>query len=130
MNPASETSSGTTITDYDSAFVITWRSPFPGREASALAYAADADLHWSKQAADGRCSDPEWLFHPDGWGLWMVRGMHGELDRLVQQDESKMLIARGSLLLEGFQYAIAPTGRGADRYVANYASVASELGLL
>lgn len=130
MNPATETISDTTAVDYDSAFVITWRMPFPGREASALAYAADADVHWSKQAAEGYCSDPEWLFHPDGWGMWMVRGLHEELDRLVQQDESKMLIARGTLLLDGFHYAIAPAGRGADRYVTNYASVASELGLL
>lgn len=129
MNPATETTVET-MTDFDSAFVITWRSPFPGREASALAYAADADTHWSKQAAEGRCSQPEWLFHPGGWGMWMVRGMHDELDRLVQQDESKLLIARGTLLLDGFQYAIAPAGQGADRYVTNYASIASEFGFI
>ena len=130
MDAVTETNADISVMDYDSAFVITWRSPFPGREGSALAYAADADVHWSKQAAEGRCTEPEWLFHPDGWGMWMVRGVHEELDRLVQQDESKMLIARGTLLLDGFQYAIAPAGRGADRYVTNYAAIASELGLL
>lgn len=130
MSSQSTTATATSLIDFDSAFVITWRSPFPGREGAALTYAADADTHWSKLAAEGHCSEPEWLFHPAGWGMWLVRGMHAELDHLVQQDESKMLIARGTLLLDGFQYAIAPTGRGADRYVTNYAAVASEVGVL
>lgn len=116
--------------DHDSAFVITWRSPFAGREALALAYAADADAHWTALAAEGRCSSPEWLFHPGGWGMWMVKGMHEELDLLVRADESRLLIARGTVLLDGFQYAIAPAGPGADRYVTNYAAMATELGFL
>lgn len=130
MDSETDTTVETSAKGHDSAFVITWRSPFPGREGAALTYAADADSHWSRLAAEDLCSDPEWLFHPGGWGLWMVRGIHEELDRLVRQEESRMLIARGTLLLDGFQYAIAPAGRGADRYVTNYAAIASESGFL
>ncbi|MBU6330515.1 MAG: hypothetical protein KGR18_11265 [Acidobacteria bacterium] len=132
MSHASETSSESALMnhEYDSAFVITWRSPFPGREAAALTCAAEPDTRWSKLTTDGLCSTPEWLFHPSGWGMWMVRGLHAELDHLVQEDESRMLIARGTLLLDGFQYAIAPAGRGADRYVNNDAAVASEAGVI
>ena len=46
----------------------------------------DTDAHWNRQAAEGRCRTPEWLFHP--------------------------------------------ADRGADRYVTNRASMASEFGFL
>ncbi len=114
----------------DSAFVITWKVPFPGREKQALELAAQADEYWGKQAADGRCTAPEWFFVPEGWGLWMVKGEHGVLDDLARSDESRRLLARGTLLLEDWQYSLVETGSGAQRFMAEYAAAGGELGIV
>jgi hypothetical protein len=104
----------------DTAFVITWKVPFPGREQQALELAAESEEFWGKQAADGRCTAPEWFFFPTGLGMWMVKGESAVLYELLNSDEVRRFLARGTLLLQDWQWSFAETGSGAERFMAGY----------
>ena len=104
----------------DTAFMTTWTVPFPGREQKALEFAAQSVEFWGKQAADGRCTEPEWFFFPDGVGHLMVKGDRAALEEVLNSDEGRRLMRRGLLLLQGWQYALADTGIGAERFLAEY----------
>ncbi len=106
----------------DAAFMATWRVPFPGREQKALEFAAQSVEFWGKQAADGRCTEPEWFFFPDGVGHLMVKGDRVVLEDVMNSDELRRLLARGALLLQDWQYALGDTGSGAERFMADYAA--------
>jgi hypothetical protein len=114
----------------DTAFMVTWKVPFPGREAAALQLGADSGEYWGKIAAEGVVSEPEWFFHPAGWGMWMVKGDRSTLTPLVHGETSREFLARGQLLLDSWQYALAETGSGADRYLAQYGTSAATLGVI
>lgn len=113
----------------DTAFVITWTVPFPGREKLALALAAEAEAYWGGQAREGRCTAPEWFFLPSGVGMWMVKGERAVLEELASSEPGRRLLARGALLLQNWQYSFAQTGAGAERYMGEYAAMLQELGL-
>ena len=114
----------------DTAFVITWTTPFAGREEQALGLGAEADEYWGAQAKDGRCTEPEWFFFGNGVGMWMVKGDRHVLEELADSDTARRLLAKGSLLLQNWQASFAHTGAGAERYLGEYASAAKDLGIL
>jgi hypothetical protein len=80
----------------DAAIVLTWSAPFPGREKKTLEFVAQADEYWGKRAAEGRCTQPEWFFLPTGGGMWMVKGERRVLEELIQTDEARRLLVKGS----------------------------------
>jgi hypothetical protein len=114
----------------DTALVISWKVPFPGREKQALGLAAEADEYWGKLAAEGKCTQPEWFFMPDGWGMWMIKGERRILEELLQSEPSRRLRAKGALLLDAYTWALAETGAGAQRFMTDYGTIGSELGIL
>ena len=114
----------------DTALVISWKVPFPGREKQALELAAQADGDWGKLATEGKCTQPEWFFLPDGWGMWMVKGERRVLEELVHSDESRRLLAKGTLLLDAYRWALAETGGGAQQFMTDYATIGAELGII
>ena len=114
----------------DTAFIISWKVPFPGREKQSLELAAQADEQWGKLAAEGKCTQPEWFFLPEGWGMWMVKGERRALEELVQTEESRRLLAKGTLLLQDWQWSLAETGSGAERFMTDYGAIGGELGIL
>ncbi len=111
----------------DSAFIISWKVPFPGRERQALQLAAEADGFWGKQVAEGKCTSPEWYFLPTGWGMYVVKGERRALEELVASDESRRLLTKGTLLLEDWQWALAETDTGAQRLMADYANTLEQV---
>ena len=106
----------------DTALVITWKVPFPGRERRALELAAQSEDYWGKQAAAGRCTSPEWFFLPNGVGMWMMKADRAVLEELLASTEARRLLVRGSLLLEDWQYALADTASRAQQFMENYAT--------
>lgn len=106
----------------DSAFVVTWKVPFPGREQKALELGAQAEEFWGKQAADGRCTTPEWFFFPNGLRMWMVKGEREVLNELVTSDEARRLLVRGNVLMQDWQYTFAETGTAGEQFLAEWAT--------
>ncbi len=114
----------------DAAFVVTWTQPVVGREKQALDYALEVNEYWGKHAADGKCSEPEMFFFPDGHGLWLVKGDHDQLLALYEADATVRLICKGALLLADLTYQFVKTGRAAEEYLLTYAAAGQELGLV
>ena len=104
----------------DTAFMTTWTVPFPGREQQALEFAGQSVEFWGKQAAEGRCTEPEWFFFPDGVGHLIVKGDREALQDILNSDEGRRLMRRGLVLLQDWQYALGDTGSGAERFLAEY----------
>lgn len=114
----------------DSALIVRWSVPVPGRERRALELAAESNDFWGKQAADGRCTVPEWFFAPDGAGTWIVRGERNVLEVLAFNGQGRTILAKGQLLLQDWTVVLAMTGRGAEQEMATWAAAGEELGLL
>ena len=77
----------------DAAFMTTWTFPFPGREQQALEFAGQSAQFWSRLAAEGRCTEPEWFFFPDGINHLMVKGERRVLEELLDSDETRRILA-------------------------------------
>jgi hypothetical protein len=114
----------------DAALVVTWTAPLPGREKAALDYRTEVWEYWGKLAAEGKCSQPEIFLFSDGHGLWMVKGDIDTLWSIHVQETTQRLVRKGQLLLQDFAFDFPTTGKAADEYVAGYAAVAQELGLV
>lgn len=114
----------------DTAFIITWKAPYPGREAGALELAVESNEYWGKLAADGKCTPPEWFFLPTGTGMWIVKGDRRVLEELVETDEARRLITKGTLLLDDWQWCLARTGGAAEQFIGEYAAAAQAAGII
>jgi len=109
------------------ALVSTWTTSVVGREAQTIAYAREADDFWSKQAAAGKCSEPEWLWAMKGPHMWMVKGEMDDLQMLMATPEAMRLITMGTLLCQNFEWGYYVCGR--EQNLALFEAVAKELSL-
>lgn len=93
------------------ALVVSWTTSKPGREKQAISYAREVDEVWSKYAAEGKCSEPEWLWASRGHSLWIVYADYEQLLALIP--ETQHLLMKGQLLVDEFEYDIHLRGREA-----------------
>lgn len=111
------------------AYVVTWNGAVTGREMKAIEYGAEVQEYWGKLAAEGKCTEPEMFFFPDGHGMWMVKGDFQMLEELWFTETSQTLLVKGAWLLEDFGYEFVRTGDSADQFLAFFADVGKELAL-
>jgi hypothetical protein len=104
------------------ALVVTWTHPIPGREEKALAYGADVTAFWGKKAAEGACTEPAIFFSESGRGLWFVKGDRDTLLQIGDTEEAKLLSLRGELLLENFNIEFFYADEDAADFMKRYAS--------
>lgn len=109
------------------AMVVTWTHPIAGREKKSLEYAAEVADYWGKQAAAGRCSEPQIFMSEAGFGIWIVTGERDALLAIHDTDEARLLTMKGELLLESFKVDICYTGDAAVDYMARYGAALSAL---
>jgi hypothetical protein len=108
------------------AYVVTWKGAVPGREQFAVDYGFEVQKFWGKYATEGKCSEPEMFFFPDGHGMWLIKGDFETLERLWMTDEAQHLLLKGRWLLEDFGYEFVRTGDAADQYMKFFAEVGKE----
>jgi len=111
-----------------SAMVVTWTRPVPGREQKALAYGVEVMEFWGKRASEGKCSPPELFFSEHGTGLWLVKGDRDTLLLVHDSDEARLLTLKGELLLESFSLDFVYAGDAAVDYMTRYATALSAIG--
>ena len=88
----------------DAALVSTWGRAVPGREAKAIEVFMEFMQWWGKQAAEGKCSEPEPFFATDGsGGMSVVRGKADMLLELASSDEALRLISKGQLIVQDLE---------------------------
>jgi hypothetical protein len=51
-----------------------------------------------------------------------VKGDRRVLEELLDSDEARQILVRGSLLLQGWHYALGDTGTAAKRYIDDWAA--------
>lgn len=110
-----------------SAMVATFSQPVRGRERQALEYGTEVTEYWGKQAAEGKCSQPELFFSEHGTGMWMVKGERDILMRIHDTDEARLLTLKGDLLLENFSIDFVYADDSAADYMNRYASALSAI---
>lgn len=111
-----------------SALVVTWTHPVPGREQKALEFAAEVQEYWGRKASEGRCSEPQMFFSERGTGLWIVTGERDALMELHDAEESRLFLMKGDLLLENYSADIVYTGDSAMDYLKRYGNALSVIG--
>jgi hypothetical protein len=85
----------------EAALVSTWGNAARGREAKALEVFMEFMQWWGKQAAEGKCSEPEAFFSSDGsGGMSIVRGKTDVLMELASSEEATRLIAKAQFIVD------------------------------
>lgn len=107
-----------------SAMVVTFSTPFPGREKKALEFAIESAEFWGKKAADGKCTEPEMFLSTTGRSIWFVKGEREVLEEISYSDEGLALLAKGELYLADFTNEILMAGDTVDHYLGIFSSVA------
>jgi len=116
----------------DAAIVTTWGAGIPGREAKGLEVFMDAVTFWGKQAADGRCSQPETLFAEDGSsGMLIVRGKSDALREITESEEGEKLIAKAQMIVQDLKSHWYYTGdEEMQRGTRIFSEAGNELGYM
>jgi len=107
------------------AMVMTWTGTRPGRERLALICGRDLDDFFGKFVAEGKCTSPTWFVPMTGPSHWVVEGEIEDLLMISASPEAQNLIAKGSLLNEGFTLQFCSTDR--DTVFATEEGILDEL---
>lgn len=116
----------------DIALVTTWGQSVRGREAKSLEVFMDALTFWGKQAADGKCLQPEAFYADDeSNGMLIVKGKSDGLREIQESDEYQKLIAKAQLIVDDLKIHTYTTGdEEIQRGMRIYSEAASELGYM
>jgi hypothetical protein len=115
----------------DTALVTTFGYPVRGREAKSLEVFTEFLTFLGKQAAEGRCSQPESYFAADtSTGMVIVRGRSDALAEITESEEYDKLLAKGQLVVEDLKVRWYLTGEEIDRGMRIFAEAGSELGYM
>ena len=94
----------------DSAFVITWKAPAPGRQKKALDLVVELEKYWYNQAAQGHSTTPDVFLLSDGPGTVTVQGERQALEELTRGEELRELLAKGRFLFRDWKCTFAKSG--------------------
>ena len=116
----------------NAAIFVSWGNPFPGREAKSLEVFMEFLQYWGKQAAEGKCSEPEAFIAMDGHtGMSIVRGKSDVLMELATSDEALKLVEKGQLIVEDLKTEWYFTGEDEiQRSMSWYVESGQELGYM
>jgi hypothetical protein len=98
----------------DSALVISWTAPVPGRASKGLELVVALEKYWGNRAAEGCCTTPDIFFLPNGPGTVMVKGKRQVLEKLATGGKLRGLLSRGLLLFQDWQYRFVETDSRAE----------------
>ena len=94
----------------DSALVITWKAPVPGREKKALDLVVKLEKYWYNQATQGHSTTPDVFLLPNGPGTVTVQGERHALEELTRGEELRELLAKGRFLFQDWKGTFATPG--------------------
>jgi hypothetical protein len=115
----------------DTALVTTFGYPVRGREAKSTEVFTEFLTFLGKQAAEGRCSQPEPYFASDtSNGMVIVRGRSDALAEITESEEYDKLLAKGQMIVEDLKVRWYLTGDEIERGLRIFAEAGSELGYM
>jgi hypothetical protein len=84
----------------ETAFVMTWTAPLPGRLKKGLQLIVGLEKFWDHQAVQGDCTRPDVFLLPNGPGAVTVYGKRQVLEKLATSEGLRVLLAMGQLLFQ------------------------------
>jgi hypothetical protein len=117
----------------DAALITTWSSTIPGREAKSLEVFMEVLTFVGKQAADGRCSEPEVWFNADGSeGMLIVRGKSDVLLEIQETDDYQRLLSKSHMIVEDLKAHLWYGGSDDElqRGIRLFSEAGNELGYM
>ncbi len=111
----------------NTALVVKFTNPVPGRERAAVAYARELDEFASKKAAEGLCTQPKWFWTSNGENLWFVEGEYEALLGLMTAPEVTKLENKGMILMQGYSSEVYMVGR--EENLVPYEEALGDLGI-
>ncbi len=115
----------------EAALITTWKSPVPGREKQSIETFMDYLTLMSKQAAEGKNSEPEAYFKYDGsGGIGVVRGQSDALLELWESDEFRDVISRAQLTVQDIRTEMYGAGDTVQDLVGRFSNVATSMGYM
>src|SRR5438105_15765749 len=116
----------------DAALVTTWGEPITGREAKSLEVFMDALTYWAKQAADGKCSEPDTLLAADAsGGMLIVKGKTDALMELTESDEYSKLLSKAQMIVADLKVHWYTSGDAEiQRDMSLFTQAGNELGYM
>ncbi len=117
----------------DSAIILTWGAPVPGRESRSLKVFGEAFEWWLKQAAAGRCGEPRVFYSSDASGaVFVVEGKSDALHQLMDSDDYAKLTNKATMVVNDLRARMYYGGTAAEVEHGStlYLQAANELGYL
>lgn len=89
-----------------SVVILRWGTPFPGREAESLRFAADGEELFREKVKDGTIARYEWLTSVTGEDddMLVLWGDSATLSAMMASPEMALLQAHGRYLLRDFRW--------------------------
>lgn len=116
---------------WNAAVIFSFGLPIAGREKESLEVFADAQTHFGKLAADGKCADPEAYLLPYGGGFMIVKAEDSDaIYEILFLEESRKLISTAEFTTHDFEFRVYSTGEALMENMAFYSTVGSTLGYL
>ncbi len=116
---------------WNAAVIFSFGLPIVSREKESLEVFADAQTHFGKLAADGKCSDPESYLLPYGGGFMIVKAEDTDaIYEVLFLEESRKLISKAEFTTDDFEFRVYHTGEVLMENLAFYSTVGTELGYL
>ena len=116
---------------WNTALILKYGLPVPGREEKALEAFADGQALFGKFAADGVCAEPEIFHHLFGGGMMIIRAEAFEkLFFMLEKQEVKRLLDLCTYAVGDFELTFMQTGDLLMEDMGLYMQVGAELGYL
>ena len=112
------------------ALVFTYGRPAVGREAMAMDVFADSLVFWGKLAADGTCDEPMVYLRPDGGGMMIIHGERPALRNILDTEDFRRIYFRAGFAVPDLRYELLTAGDTVGEYMAFWAGLGSELGVM
>jgi hypothetical protein len=114
----------------DTALVIHFTRPYPGRETLAFEAFQDAMTFFGKLATDGHCELPVAYMGTSGGGMMVIHGERTKLHELAHGEEFNRLYLKAGFTNDGLTFEFMAAGEGAVIEMGDWAKLGVELGLM
>jgi len=118
----------------DAAIVVSWGTPFPGREALSLGLFMEVSQWWEGKRAAKEVDDFRSYIATTGalseqGGFMLIEGDAAKLDQLTATEEFRTFIVKGIHLLSGIEVSRFDTGPAIGKAIERVMSVRKQLGI-
>ena len=116
---------------WNAALVVSYTTPIPDREATAMEVFAGALTTFGTLAADGKCAEPEAFSHLMGGGMMIVKTESiTAAYEILALDDVRRIVNTAVFSVGDFGIEVMATGERLMANMALYTTIGVELGYI